>query len=199
MIPPATASISRRDRRTLVAGVGIIVALTALSRGLPALRHWSAERGARDAELRQRVAFVRDAQRQIGPMRDSLRVRRDRLAQLNARLIGAATPNAAVAMLAALVEQLAHDARIKVSALELRGDTSSRNAVARVGVRLSAEGDVFGFAAFMSAVELQREPMTVRTLSVTTSDPLSGDDKSEVLRFDVTIEGLALITTASVR
>jgi hypothetical protein len=187
-------SVSSRDRRTLGIGIGLIVTLVVLSRGVPALRLRLADQVARDTALRGRLAFVREAQQKIAPMRDSLRARDRRLAALNSQLITATTPNAAAAMLGALIEQIADDVDVRVSSLELRADSSSRAAVIRVTVRASGEGDVRGLSAFLKAVECQSEPMVVRTLAAASSDPLGGDDKVEVLRFDVTIEGLALLT-----
>ena len=192
-------SISPRDRRTLGIGMGLIAVLVTLSRGVPAMRLRLADQAARDAALRERLVSLREAQRQIGPMRDSLRVRRIRLAELNAHLIGASTPTAAAAMLGAIVERIAADAEVKVGSLELRADSSSRATVVRLTLRLSAEGDVFGLATFLSAVERQAEPMTVRTITASASDPLSGDDRAEVVRFDLIIDGLAVLTTEHAR
>jgi hypothetical protein len=178
---------------TLLTGVTAISVLLYASRGAPALREWRAHRSTSRDTLRERVAFVRAARQQLAALRDSVTARRTQLARLSAHTIAAPTASAASAMLGALVERLAEGANVKVSSLELRADTVARAAGTSLSVRLSAEGDVVGLETCLVAVERDQQPMSVRELNVSQSDPGAPDDRAEVLRFDFTIESLAVM------
>lgn len=194
-----TVPISARDRRTLAIGFGAIVTLAGAPRGVRAARDRLARHAISQATLRERWAFARDAGRVLPSLRDSLSARRTRLAALNVRVITAATPAMAAALLGALVEGIANDANVKVSSLELRADTLARSLTTRIAVRVTAEGDVVGLGAFLHAVERRDEPMIVRDLSVSQTDPAAGADRIEVLHFDMTIDGLALVAGERMR
>ena len=186
-------STTGRDRRTVLMGVGVVTVLLALSRGVPAWKSWRTSHDAKMTKLRERVAFTRDARRLIPALRDSLGARRARLTSLDERIIVAATPALAAAMLGALVERMADSANLKVSSLDLRGDSVVHAAATTVSVRLSGEGDVVGLQAFLQGVDAHSQPMVVRELSVSQSDPVSPDDRPELLRFDFRIEGAAVM------
>jgi hypothetical protein len=187
-------SISGRDRRTLIVGCATLVLLIGASRGAPALRDALARRVAIQAALRRRLAAARAAGRMMPALRDSLVARRTRLAALNAHVITASTPAAASAMLGALVERIADDANIKVSSLDLRSDSVAKSSTTRLSLRMTAEGDAAGLGTFLTAVEQRPEAMVVRQLSISQGDATASDDRVEVLRFDVTIDGLALVS-----
>ena len=187
------SAISRRDRRTLVIGCAIVAVLFIAARGLPTLRAWRTRHTASTGELRARLAFVNEARRSLPSMRDSIAARRRRLDSLNARVIHATTPTIAAAFLGALVERIADNSNLKVSSLELRLDTLARASTTRVTVRMSGEGDISGVGSFLATIDRHDEPMVVRELAVSQSDPLAPDDRAEVLHFDVRVEGLALL------
>ena len=189
-----TASISRRDRRTLVVGSTVLGVLFSVARGIPALQAWRAHHAASVVTLRQRVAFARTARRLLPSMRDSIAIGRRQLAELNAHVVEAPTSSVAVATLGALIERIADGAHVKINALELRSDSLARPPITRVTVRLTGEGDVVGVGSFLSAIDRHDEPMVVRELNVSQSDPVSPDDRAEVLHFDVRVEGLALLS-----
>ena len=188
------ATISRRDRRTLVVGCLIIGVLFSAARGLPTLRAWRTRHTASTNELRARLAFVRNARRSLPSMRDSIGARQRRLGTLNAHVVHATTPTTAAASLGSLVERMADAANLKVSSLELRPDTLARGSTTRITVRASGEGDVRGVGSFLATIDHHDEPMVVRELSVSQSDPLAPDDRAEVLHFDIRVEGLALLS-----
>ncbi|HEY4303839.1 MAG TPA: type II secretion system protein GspM [Gemmatimonadaceae bacterium] len=191
--------LSPRDRRTLAIGIGTIVGLIFLSHGVPAMSSWRIEGEARRAALRERVEFLREVRPRRTQLRDTLAARRRRVANQNAQLITASSASSAAAALGAHIEDLARDAEVTVTSLEPTADSMARSSLIHVSVRVSAEGDIVGLAAFLSTVERDREPMAVRSMSISSTDPMPASDKVEVLRFDVRIDGLALVTTARVR
>ena len=75
--------LGRRDRRTLVIGVATVSALIGLSRGLPALRAWMRDRAAQARAAAEQLAAVESGIRRLPALRESLLVRRARLAALD--------------------------------------------------------------------------------------------------------------------
>jgi hypothetical protein len=149
--------------------------------------------------MMQRLGFAQSARRALGPMRDTLTRRRGRLIALDSRLINAASPTAAAAMLGAMVEDIADASNAKVSALQLRADTASRGTLGRVAVRLTGETDVVGLAALLKAVDGSDRMMAIQELSVSQPDPAGADTKPEALHFDVVVAALALAKRGRMR
>jgi hypothetical protein len=185
-------SISPRDRRTLIFGGALLSLLIGVFRGLPAWRHWSGQRAEARVELRRRLVFARNARRVLPALRDSVTARRMRLAALNEHVIAASTPSTAAAILGALIERISDAAGVKVNALELRPDTMARRTSMPITLRLNGEGDVASLGKFLTTVDEHDQPMTVRELSVSQSDPVPSGGRPELLRFEVVIESVAL-------
>src|SRR5581483_8937580 len=111
------SGISRRDRRTLVIGGVAIASALGLSRGAPAASAWRADlhaRAERVAEERDALAGAHDRERAI---HDSLNARSARLAALDSSLLRARTPAEGAASLAALLEDLASDSKVRTTGM----------------------------------------------------------------------------------
>jgi hypothetical protein len=182
-----------RDRRTLVGGALTIAVLVAVARGLPALREWTNSRRAAAAAVDDQRRLAERARRVLPAMEDSLQVRRARFASLDSLLIVASSASVAAAALASLLEDIASDARIKVNAMQMRPDTTSRPGITRVAVRLTGVGDVAGLASFLRAVDGGDRYLAVRELAVSQPEPGAPASKPETLRVDVLVEGLGFI------
>lgn len=185
--------VSARDRRLLILGSSVVGSLITLARGIPALREWESRRLAEAATTAADLATARDGRRALPVLRESLRVRRARLATIDSSLLSNLSPSAAAADLTVAVEQFAADAGVKVTALQISSDSVPPGAVAHVRVRITAVADVIGLAVFLRAVEGAETPLVVRELIVGQPDPAGSDSKPETLRVEALIEGIAVI------
>lgn len=185
--------MSPRDRRTAIVGMTVIATLFAVARGLPALIGWQQRQTTEVAELSNRASSARAGLRLLPLVHDSLRVRRIRLAALDSALLQGASAPAAAAELAASLDEMAVEARLKITAMQLRADTIVSGALSRVAVRINGTTDVAGLAAFLRAVEGDATPLVVRELSVTQPEPAAVDARVETLHVDILVEGLARI------
>jgi hypothetical protein len=192
--------LSARDRRTLTIGSFAITSLVVVARGIPALRSWDADRKAEAYSAAQQLASLRDGLVMLPTLRDSLRVRRARLAALESDLLFGASPSAIAANLASELEDLADDNAVKVTALQLRADTVAIGGLAHVDVRLTGIADVYGLAGFLRAAESDSTLLVVRDLSVSQAEPTAADGRPEALRVDMLVAAIGTMKNrASVR
>jgi len=189
------AGLSVRDRRTLTIGVTVIGTLFGVSRGLPAVRDWERGRVSDAAALAQQAEAARVGVRLLPALRDSLRDREARLATLDSTLLSGASPAAAASDLASTLGDMADEAPLKVTAMQLRADSAAAGSLTPVAVRVTGVTDVAGLAAFLRAVEGGDVPLLVRELAVSQSEPGAPSGRVETLRVDILVEGIARITS----
>ena len=185
--------LGRRDRRTLVIGVATVSALIGLSRGLPALRAWMRDRAAQARAAAEQLAAVESGIRRLPALRESLLVRRARLAALDSVIPAESTPAGVAAVVASILEGIADENDVKLATLQLRADTVVRAGRVRVSVRVGGVADVTGLAGLLQAIEAGETPLVVRDLSVSQTEPAAPDSKPEALRFDMSVAGLGRI------
>lgn len=184
--------VSARDRRALAIGVGAIVILFAIGKGVPRLLLW--ERDARsDAsdqqeDLDRAVAEISRA----NVVRDSAKARGARIIALAPALVGGDSPATASATLAGIISGAAARSNVKIGALQLHADTSSRGTFVRVGVRGEATGDIAGISSMLAALEGGPTLLAVRALSITQPETSAPADQMEALRVELNVEGLML-------
>lgn len=188
-----TASISARDRRILAIGTIAIAAMFGTARGLPMLRQWQADRIADARELLDRRAAVARAARTTPALRDSLRAKAARLAALDSSLLHAPSSYAAAAQLASVLDDIADESTVKVSAMQLRADSVRGNGVVHVFVRLSGVTDVIGLGDLMRAIDDGQTMLRLAELTITQAEPGAAPSQPEALRIDVVVEALAQI------
>lgn len=205
-------AISRRDRRTLLAGTGTLVALVALAKGLPAWRAWDADVRAAAAET---VAEAARAERRVlalPALRDTLAARNARYLDLAELIVPGEGPAAAAGELGAFVSGSATAADLAVGAMQVRVDTAdaapaspppvaiarpadrprSASPFARVSVQGDLTGDVFGLTSFLADIERGPMLLAVRELAITQPEPGAPADRPEMLRVLFVVEGIAL-------
>ena len=184
--------LSPRDRRTLLGGVGVIVAIAAVGRGLPAWRRWAAETRQGSAELVAETERARATVRDERVVRDSLAARNARFLALAPRLLPGTTPATSAANLAAMVSGAAIVANVRVESLELQADSGGTDAFNRVAVRASLVGDVRGLMTVLATLERGPALLAVREMTITQTEQAASEDRAEVLRSEIVVEGLAL-------
>jgi len=177
----------------LIVGATAIGGLLTLARGLPALTRWQNDKCSEAETLLADLAAARSGARQLPALRDSLRSREARLATIDSAIIIGPTPSAAAASLASELEDLADDASVKISAMQLHADSASSGALVQVGVRLTAVADVYGLLSLLRDIEGGTMLLAVRDLAVTQPEPAAPTSKPETLRVDLMVVGLARI------
>jgi type II secretion system (T2SS) protein M len=189
-----TPQLGVRDRRVLSVGALTISLLVGLSRGLPALRAWERARMTEARTVALQLAELRNGVESLPLMRESLVVRRARLAAIDSLLPAGASPSAVAAAIASILEQSADDNAVKLTNLQLRADSTVRVGLVRVSVRLSGVTDVSGLAGLLRSIEAAETPLVVRDLSVSQPEPAAPDSRPEALRFDVLVAGIGRIS-----
>ena len=184
--------MSTRDRRALTFGVGAIAVLFAIGKGVPKLLSW--EREARSDASEQQEEFDRATAEiaRANIVRDSAKARGARIIALAPALIEGDSPATASATLAGIISGAAARSNVKIGALQLQADTSSRGTFVRVGVRGEATGDIAGVTAMLAALEGGQTLLAVRELSITQPQTSAPADQMEALRVELRVEGLML-------
>jgi hypothetical protein len=189
--------VSQRDRRTLAIGAGTIVLLVVLARGVPALRTWESARLREADATMQDVAVLRAGLATLPALRDSLRARLARLASLDTAMLHGSSPAALSATVAAVIETIADDNSLKITALQLRSDSQAVDGLASAEIRLTGITDVEGLAGFLRAVEGGRQPLVVRELAVTQPDAAADAAKPEALHVELLVRAIGSIDSAT--
>jgi hypothetical protein len=184
--------MSGRDRRALAFGIGAIAIFFALGKGVPRLLSW--ERDARSDASDQREDLDRATAEiaRTNVVRDSARARGARIIALAPALVGGDSPATASATLAGIISGAAARSNVKIGALQLRADTSSRGTFLRVGVRGEATGDIAGITDMLAALEGGPTLLAVRELSITQPETSAPPDHMEALHIELNVEGLML-------
>jgi len=190
-------ALGARDRRVIVIGAVTISLLVGLSRGLPALRSWVQNRTAEARASAEQLAEARNGMRLLTALRDTLRVRRERLSAIDSVLPAQSSPSAVAATIASELEDFADDNGVKLATLQMRADTTVRFGRVRATVRLGGITDVTGLAGFLRSIEAGETPLVVRELSVSQPEPAAPDSRPESLRFDMLVVGLGRIAASA--
>ena len=184
--------ISDRDRRTLVTGIGVIVLLVLLSRGLPAWRRWDADTRASAAEMATEAARAEQTVRLLPASLDSLEARRARFVALGNGVLEGESTAASGAALASLVSGAAARAGVQIGSVQVRPDTASAGTFMRISVRADGTGDLPAITRLLAMLEGAPELLAVRALSITQPAPGGPAEQPEALRLELSVEGLAL-------
>jgi len=184
---------SSRDRRALLLGVVVIGGGSGLSVGGPRFKAWESEQAARATAATNDATLATASAKSLPVYRDSLRVRRARLASLDSTLIEGNSPAEAGAALSSLVADLAESAEVRIASLQLRGDTTVSGGFSRVAVRVVGTSDITGLATLLHDIEAGSMLLAVREMIVSQPEPGAPASRPEMLRVDLVVETLARI------
>lgn len=184
-------SFNERDRRSLVIGAIAVVMIVLIGRVAPAYRRWQersdlAARHALAAE-RRLVTLLRDRDR----VARDVRVARSSRDSLDVELLDGDSPTAAAASLHEILKESAEAVGVSLGTVELRTDTASTLVFGRASARLALTGDARGVTQFLAALESGAPLIRVSGLAITAENPAAPPSEMEVLRAELTIEGLA--------
>jgi hypothetical protein len=181
-------SLNARDRRALITCCGVIAPLVLCSRGIPAMLRWQARERAEADSLVERARVARSAIDQLGRARDSLASRRKRLVALSEGVVPGNAPAVASASLAERVSDLAEEAGVVLTTVQIQFDTLGRGSFVPIRVRASVAGDLESLADFLSSIELGPPLAMLRELSISASGPAASPEQE--LRAEVMVEAL---------
>jgi hypothetical protein len=184
------ARLSARDRKVLALGTIVCATLIIGTRGLPALLRWTRDTRASAAQLGAEAARARTSIARSKETRDTLAARNVRYLALAAHLLEQQTPVGAGGSLAAIVSDAAAASNVRVGSVQIRADTTNVGAFMNVTVRAELTGDIRGLAGLLSAIEQGQTLIAVRALSISQPEIGAGDDRAEVLRAELVVEGL---------
>jgi hypothetical protein len=182
--------LSRRDRRALSAGAAIVGAVLLTRLTVPVLDLLTRVREANQAAS-DRLAFSQQDLAALGATRDTLAARVVRLARADSLLLSPGSPAHVASELGAIVRDASRTAGLELLGATTQSDSVVIGTFQRAVVRLEAQGDVSGLMQFLLLVELAPGLLDVRELSVTPVEPAAGDDRAEVIRVSIAIEGVA--------
>lgn len=189
--------LSPRDRRTLGMGVGIILAIVTLARGVPATLAWRAHAVERARLVRDEVARATGLLARRRVVGESLAVRTARLTAAAPSLIGGTSPASAAATLTGLVSGAAARSGVRIASTQvIAGDTARTRELPVARARVDAVGDVTGVTRMLAELEGGSTLLRVRSLSISQPEPAAPSEKAEALRVELVVEGLSLAPAA---
>jgi hypothetical protein len=181
-----------RDPRARVAAGVCILAMLALTRAVPAWYRWTTELRSDARELAAEVARADHAITAASITLDSLAQRNARFLALAPALLDGDTPASAGAVLAGVVSGAAAIAGVRLASVRLRPDSATSGTFTRVAVQGEIVGDIDGVMTFLATLERGPLLLAVRELAVTQTEPAAPPERAEVLRAQISVEGLAL-------
>jgi hypothetical protein len=169
----------------------MMVVLLGVTRVWPALLAWEREARGAAQESATELARAQESVERLAATRDTLIVRRQRLAAAATGVLEGESLALAAGALSALLADMAADAGVRLGAVQLRPDSASDSRYARVAVSVDATGDVRGVTALLSAIEGDSTLLVVRSLSISQPEPAAPSDRPELLRVELVVEGVA--------
>jgi hypothetical protein len=173
-------------------GVGAILLLVLLARGIPAWRRWDADTRASAGEMAAEAARAESETRRLPATLDSLQARRGRYLAVGRGILDGESTAAAGASLAALVSGAAARAGVQIGSVQVRPDTAGAGTFMRIAVQAEGTGDLPAVTRMLVMLEGGRELLAVRQIAITQPNPGGPSELPESLRLDITVEGLAL-------
>ncbi|MDB4913988.1 MAG: hypothetical protein JWM95_1632 [Gemmatimonadetes bacterium] len=181
--------VSTRDRRALILGGVVMLAVIALARGVPAVAQRYAAVRERASLATQRADRAQRAVRNASRTQAALRQVRAELATYDSALIQGNTPDGAAAELMQLVTEAAAAGDARVGSIQVAADTTGpRTTLAPVTARVTMSGDLMAVATMLQTLEAGPELLSVRELHISQSQMVRGQ-QVEVLQADLLVEG----------
>lgn len=182
--------LSGRDRRSLALGVLVMAAAWVALRAAPRTLQRAEALRARAALASAALVRAREAVATEPAARESLAARAERLVALAPRLLGGETTTEAASELASLVAGAAALRHVRLVQQDARPD-SGASVFTRITMRVEAEGDVGGIAAWVADLEEGPRLISIVSLSVNAPEPAAPAMQAERLRATVVMQAWA--------
>jgi hypothetical protein len=184
------ASFSRRDRRTLMLGLGVTVGILLVARGLPLWLQARRTAFGESTEARAQLAELGAIIRRARIVDELVRLQSVRYAGLEARLIGGSTREAAAADFASWTSNAIAESGLRLGSLRLETDAASVEAFNRVAVRVEVTGDITGITRFLRVIERTDTLVVVSAITLGQPEPAATDSQPEAIHGELVIETL---------
>lgn len=184
-------SLSARDGRALAIGLAAAFLSVSYRVSIPAIAAMERIRDSNQVAS-DRLALGRETTLGVGALEDSLEARSLLLAAADSTLLPSGSPAHVASELGSIVRNSARSAGLELLGATTQSDSLTRGAFQFASVRLEAQGDVSGLMQFLLLVELAPGLLDVRDIAITPAEPAAGNDRAEVLRISLTLEGVAL-------
>jgi len=186
-------SVTARERRTIVLGAAVM-ATTWISFGVAP--RWAALRGEyrdRLETVERETAAAAALLRNLPELVDSLSTRTESLKGRLSDFIVEASPEAASAQLASLVSQTAAVANVRLDAVSLEQDSSTRVDIRAVRANVSGSSDVRGLSSWLAVLEAGPPLVRIERLSLRQPLATAGQGTPEELGFEISFSALHLL------
>lgn len=187
------ASVQRRERRVLMAGVASVLALLAVDRGSARWREARANALARYAEACAAVDGAREVLSSEAALRDTMVARAAAAAGLSDSVIHARGTGAALAELASEIGAVAEETGLVLEQVVTLPLADSTVALRRIAIRAQYAGTLQTVADFLERVEAMTILTRVVSVTVQSLDVSATQGSDAPLRGEVVLEALALV------
>jgi hypothetical protein len=170
---PVRRGLSARERRTVRAGVAVLLcAMAAVYVVLPLARRWSAREALIETKA-ERLARVRALVAAEPALRAAVALRESRPVPVGRQLLQGRTPALAASALQTLVQGYADQSRVTVSQLDVAGapDTTA-GALPTIPATLTAVGDIHGVSELLALLQNGARLLEIREVTVTANPSL---------------------------
>jgi hypothetical protein len=138
---------------------------------LPYARRWSEQTAAIETarDQRDRLRSLLASEDAIRPALDARRAARHAYAQ---RLVTGGTPSVAASELQAVISRYAQESGVSVTRMSVVGEPAPiEPGLSAIPLQLTAEGDVYGLAGFLSRLDHGEKLLAVEEITVSVGSP----------------------------
>jgi len=182
----------RRDRRALLIGGTVILAMLLTARVLPALRRFEATAALELLAAEQRLD---DVERELRLLGSTLEGASARTPGGSARVLESAfegtTPTESVAAAMQQLVGIATTLGATVRAVTPQSEAKFRNGVTALSIRISFATDAVGLDQLLAELARGDRLLVPRTLAVQASTPAAPTASAEVIQVDMTVAAIA--------
>lgn len=189
----ASLSLSSRDLRAVVIGLGVITTAWVATRGVPLWEQWRDDAQGHAADAQRRYLAEHEAITDLPGDLTLLETRLSQLQEYKSTLLLGSDLTGAEQVLADLVGEASRLASISLETLQVLTDTSGTAAIRVVTLEARGASDVTGLTMLLEYLENGPQLLVVQRLAVQAHDPWSPDALPESLTISFTVQGLALI------
>jgi hypothetical protein len=182
-------SLTARERLAVTLGGASVLVVLLGARIGPTLLKWRSDEVTLAVSVQEELAHATASIRRLPAVRESVIVRRVRLAMADSAVLDGDNPAVAGAALAELLSDAADDADVELGSVQVESDTSSIAPLYTVRARASGVASVESIVTLLSALERGKPLVAVRELTLTQQQ--AGTSLSEELRAELLVEAVA--------
>lgn len=183
--------VNARERRFIIAGVGISAALLLLvTVALPLARRWAA-RETLYASTREQSARLAGLAAGVEPLRNTRDAQRLAQGSESARLVSGATPALAASGLQGLLQRFAEEHGVQLDRVDVAAQPRpDRGGLLAIPAQLQGQSDITGLVDFLLRIQVSKVLLVVDEVAVNAATAGEGKDGRQTLLWTVRLHGL---------